>query len=289
MKPYNIKGRGRHYPHPELGKTKPLTSVTNILGCWPKQRLLVPWSAKMQKELDVEAAYELVQKYNGDFVDAEHFKKTLDEYIGKRRKHRDEFKKAGDIGGAVHKTIEWRIKTQLGIPCEDPPTLDGPALWAYQSFETLWSECEILPIESEIFCYSDMDSYAGTADFLCELTLSKALLSRVKGTVLKHFLPESEGKNVKSLIGKHVVALCDFKTGKAIYPDQRPQLAAYINALDEQDHPEIDSRTWGIIFRLPKVEDDPEFEVGLMPPEDREKYLEAFLAAKTIWKIEHGE
>jgi hypothetical protein len=48
-----------------------------------------------------------------------------------------------------------------------------------------------------------------------------------------------------------------------------------------------DEHTWGIIFRLPKVEDDPEFEVALMPPWEREKYFQAFLAAKTIWEIEH--
>jgi hypothetical protein len=143
MKPYNIKGKGRHYPHPELGKAKPLVSVTNILSCWPKP-LLVPWAAKMQKELDVEAAYELYNSHM-EFRDAAHFAKALDDHIGKRRKHKTELKKAGEIGGAVHKTIDCRIKTSMGLSCPDPPTLEGAALWAYMSFETLWLDLEVTP------------------------------------------------------------------------------------------------------------------------------------------------
>lgn len=275
MKPINVKGKGRHYRSPETRNLLP--SVTNILGCYPKQRVLVPWAANQQKELDVEAAFEVYQARK-EFRDAEHFRQVLDEHIGKRRKHKTELAKAGDIGTVVHEAIACDLKRELGLTIEDNPTLDGPALNSYISFQKWWAECEVEPIEVETFVFSDEMGIAGTTDLVAKVGLNSALFA--------HLSPIQADLRKIVKLGQTVTMDVDFKTGKGIYQDQWLQLAAYMACL--QSMAILDDDSWGMIVRLPKVADDPGFEIGLLPPWDRQRKLEAFLAVKTIWEDIHN-
>lgn len=275
MKPFNVKGKGRHYKSPTTNQNLP--SVTNILDCYPKQHALVHWSANRQKVFDVNAAYELFRS-GEQFADADHFKKTLDEYIGRQRAHVKELEKAGNLGTRIHKAIESNMKMILDVPHEHrmiPEELEGVALWAYMAFEDWWKECEIKPLEAEIFLHSDELGYAGTTDLVAEVTITEPLLKRVA--------PKYRSAELVTYLGKTVKCVVDYKTSKGIYDDMFLQLAAYVEAWDESD---ID--TWGMIVRLPKTEDDPEFEVRFLMPRHRQQKLDTFLAVKKIWEDKHN-
>lgn len=281
-KPFNVKGKGRHYKSPETGQNLP--SVTNILDCYPKQHALVHWAANRQKAMDVQAAYELQLRINSGaiaFATAESYKQHLDEYIGRQRAHIKELEKAGEIGSQIHKAIECDMKEILGVPHEPKQELEGAALWAYMAFEDWWKECEIKPIESEIFLFNDEHGYAGTTDLIAEVTINEALLKKVG--------PKFRSTKLVSSVGAQVVTVIDFKSGKGVYADHLLQLAAYIEAAKrcwDRSLSEIDA--WGMIVRLPKTEDDPEFEVRLLHPDDVPQKFETFLAVKKIWEDKHN-
>jgi hypothetical protein len=61
------------------------------------------------------------------------------------------------------------------------------------------------------------------------------------------------------------LTLVDFKTAKAIYPEYRLQVAAYIRAVNEMGHGPV---TRGAIVRLPKLQTDPAFEVQDITEDD---------------------
>jgi len=300
MKPFNVKGKGRHYKSPTTNQNLP--SVTNILDCYPKQHALVHWSANRQKMFDVNAATELYSQLAAglEFSSADAYRKRLDEYIGKQRAHITELEKAGAIGSRIHKAVEANMKAAIsdygkatGLIAESakqrpqllvkPDDLDGAALWAYMAFEDWWNQCSITPLQSEIFLYSDEYGYAGTTDLIAEVVIDEPLLKRVA--------PKYRSTKLVSCMGQEVTAVVDFKSGKGVYPDMLLQLAAYIEAWDERGEVrpgQLLSDTWGMIVRLPKTEDDPEFEIRLLHPDDRPQKLDTFLAVKKIWEDKHN-
>ena len=167
MKPFNERGKGRHYKSPTTGQNLP--SVTNILDCYPKQHALVHWAANRQKAFDVWAAYELHLRVESGaiaFANAEAYKKALDDYIGRQRAHVNELEKAGALGTKIHKAVEANMKIILGEDYEAQPDLEGAVLWAFMAFEDWWNQCSITPLQSEIFLCSDEYGYAGTTDLI---------------------------------------------------------------------------------------------------------------------------
>lgn len=287
MKPFNVRGKGRHYKSPTTGQNLP--SVTNILDCYPKQHALVHWAANRQKAFDVQAAFELYVS-GRQFEDGKAYMKALDEYIGKQRAHVKELEKAGDLGTQIHKAIESDMKEILGIDFQRHPELEGPALWAYMAFQDWWDECDIAPLASELFVHSDELGYAGTVDLAAEVVITEPLLRRVA--------PKYRTAELMSHMGQRVNCIVDMKSSKGIYDDMFLQLAAYITAFREHSRQLIGTSyidiagggpdLWGMIVRLPKTEDDPEFEVRLLMPRHRQQKLDTFLAVKKIWEDKHN-
>ena len=78
-----------------------------------------------------------------------------------------------------------------------------------------------------------------------------------------------------------VPTLLDYKTGKAIYPEQFYQLAAYRQLLNEEGH-KVDQY---IILRLGRNEEEG-FETKIMT--DLGKQLEIFLSCLKIYQLSKG-
>jgi hypothetical protein len=86
-------------------------------------------------------------------------------------------------------------------------------------------------------------------------------------------------------IAKHknwIIAVPDWKTGKAVYPEAHLQNAAYRQAIREMGHCDPDI---GLIVRLPKVYEDPEFEVVIA--DDEAPAFDTFLSVMELWKWQY--
>jgi hypothetical protein len=111
------------------------------------------------------------------------------------------------------------------------------------------------PLAIEQVVWSTTHRFAGTLDFLAEIT------------VPGHAVP--------------VPVVGDIKTGKAIYDEARLQVAAYVAALREMEH--APPFVWGAVVRLPKTESDPEPEIRLISPEEQEGLFATFLHVQALW------
>jgi hypothetical protein len=89
---------------------------------------------------------------------------------------------------------------------------------------------KLRPLAIEQVVWSTTYRFAGTLDFLAEITLPG------------HAAP--------------VYVVGDIKTGKAIYDEARLQVSAYVAALREMEH--APPGVWAAVVRLPKSEIDPE-------------------------------
>ena len=136
-------------------------------------------------------------------------------------------------------------RTQRG---EDPgpaPRLPEAAQWAVEAWKD-WAQgvaLEPLAIERVVVC--EGCGYAWTLD----------LYARVRG----------------------VPTILDWKVSKAIYPEAFLQNVAYRHAAAPAGLP----ARQGLIVRLPKIVDDPAFEVQWVP---ETVTLDDFLAALTLWR-----
>ena len=131
----------------------------------------------------------------------------------------------------MHALIEWNLRQQLGQRVGPEPRVVDDAQWAFMAFQDWATSVQLKPLLIEQIVFSTTHGYAGTMDLLAE----------VKG----------------------VPMLIDFKTGKAIYAESALQSVAYQVALAEMGHTPAQG---GLIVRLPKVQTDPAFEVGVVPP-----------------------
>jgi hypothetical protein len=77
-----------------------------------------------------------------------------------------------------------------------------------------------------------------------------------------------------------VLAVLDWKSGKALYPEAFLQNAAYVKAMQRPGEPLLH----GLLVRLPKVETDPEFEVRHIPAEQMDDLFTVFLRALDLWR-----
>lgn len=224
-------------------------SVTHILTAIAKPALIA-WSANAERAACTEAAADLYQEWTAQtpppIMPRDWYLSTLTARLGAVKAHQKELAKAGEIGTEAHKLIEWTMKSALGIDAGPKPAVSEKALWAFMAFEDWAKSVALKPVLVEQTVYSKVHGYAGTMD----------LLARVNG----------------------VLTLVDFKTGKGIYPESFLQSAAYQTALVEMGH---DQPAAGLIVRLPKVDTDPAFEVGDVPPVD--ELMPVFLATKALW------
>lgn len=224
-----------------------LPSVTHILQVIGKPAL-INWAANQERTTCLDAAADLyLDLCKTPAMSRASYLATLDGRIGKQKSHRRELEKAGEIGTQVHGLIEWNLRQQLGQTVGPEPRVVDDAQWAFMAFQDWANSVSLKPLHIEQMVFSKQHGYAGTMD----------LLALVQG----------------------VPTLIDFKTGKAIYAEAFLQNVAYQAALTEMGHTTAQA---GVIVRLPKVQTDPSFEVGVVPPVA--DLLPTFLSVIQVWK-----
>lgn len=229
-----------------------LARVTSILTAISKEKL-VPWAARVERELVIRSAGQLFAARPG--LDAPAFVDALTAGLGSPA-HQVLLFEAGDIGSAVHARIEWSLRRELGQHVETRPLLERiEALHGYRTFKAWRKTVELKPIHIEDRVYSLRHGYAGTMDLYCEMTLPS--------------------------VGR-VPVLLDWKTSKRIYGETAIQNAAYLEALVEMGHAKHPS--WGVILRIPKDTEQKECEMRVLGPETQAARFRVFLAAFEIWR-----
>jgi len=225
----------------EIGKRR-LPSVTTILSVIDKSGALMGWAVKEERKAFESAMFDVLSGPHSD--NPEEIWKSVQEAIKGKKKADKALRKAGNIGTAAHAYIEWLTRQMMGEAVGDEPEIPEESRIAVESWKDWAKEFEFKPLKTEHPVYSLRFGYAGTLDFY--------------GYV------------------KDQLTIGDWKTGKAIYPEAFLQNIAYRVASEEMG----DKSTQGIILRLPKTLDDPEFEHQWVPEMD----IQDFLACKKLWE-----
>jgi hypothetical protein len=219
-----------------------LPSVTTILEVIAKPAL-GPWYAKEERRYFEAAMLEVLTKPGAR--DPEYVLTAVAESVTGVKAAEREKQKASAIGTAVHAGIEWQLRNRLGECVGPEPRLPDAATWAVESWKDWAQSVALEPLAIERVVYCQACGYAGTMD----------LYARVGG----------------------VLTVLDWKSGKAIYPEAFLQNVAYRHAASRRGMPS----TQGLIVRLPKLVDDPAWEVMAVP---ETLGLEDFLAALRLWR-----
>lgn len=240
------KRNSRFYDIPEHGL---LPSVTTILSAISKPAL-VNWAAKVEREMVVSLSTDLYLEHTGKKLTGPQWQMKLNGRLGTTKAAQRELTKAGDIGSEVHALVEWTIRTQLMQKVGPSPAIRDAAQWAFMAWEDWKKSVNLKPIAVEQVVYSSKYGYAGTLDLLAE----------VNG----------------------VLTVIDWKTGKAIYGEAHLQNAAYRQAIREMGHGDPKQ---GIIVRLPKNIEDPEFEAVVADEEI--PAFKTFESVIELWKWQY--
>jgi hypothetical protein len=233
---------GRFYNIPEIGL---VPSVTTILSSISKPAL-VNWAASEERKMAVAASTQLYLETK-DKMTGPQWALTLVNKMGATKASQKLLTQAGDIGTEVHNLVEWTIRTQLMQKVGSSPKIRDAAQWAFMAWEDWRKSVDLKPIAVEQVVYSTKYGYAGTLDLLAE----------VNG----------------------VLTVIDWKTGKAVYSEAHLQNAAYRQAIREMGHGDPKQ---GIVVRLPKNIEDPEFEAVIA--DDETKSFNTFLNVLELWK-----
>lgn len=237
------KKSGRFYQIPEIGL---VPSVTTILSSISKPAL-VNWAAKVEREMVVAVSTDLYLERREKKLTSSQWQMMLNGRLGTLKASQRELTKAGDIGSEVHALVEWTIRTELMQKVGPSPKIRDAAQWAFMAWEDWKKSVHLKPIAVEQVVYSKKYGYAGTLDLLAE----------VNG----------------------VLTVIDWKTGKAVYAEAHLQNAAYRQAVTEMGHGEPQQ---GIVVRLPKNTEDPEFEA--VTADDEAESFATFLSVLELWK-----
>jgi hypothetical protein len=166
-----------------------------------------------------------------------------------------------EIGTHAHGYIEWTLRRERGEVVGPEPRISDKALWAFMVWQDWQAGVKLRPLAIEQVVWSTTHRYAGTLDFLAEITL-----------------PGHAGA---------VPAVVDIKTGKAIYGEARLQVSAYSAALREMEH--APPGVWGAVVRLPKVETDPAAEIQLICSEEQRELFQTFMHVKALWDWQQAQ
>jgi hypothetical protein len=234
---------GRFYNIPELGLLPSVTTILTSIG----KPALINWAAKVEREMVVEVSTELYLEPREKKLTSTQWQMQLTNRLGTTKASQKELTRAGDIGTEVHNLVEWTIRGQLMQKVGPSPKIRDAAQWAFMAWEDWQRSVKLKPIAVEQVVYSTKYGYAGTLDLLAE----------VNG----------------------VLTVIDWKTGKAVYSEAHLQNAAYRQAIREMGHGDPKQ---GIVVRLPKNIEDPEFEAVVA--DDEVKSFETFLHVQELWK-----
>jgi len=219
-----------------------LPSVTTVLEIIAKPAL-GPWYAKEERRHFETAMLDVLSRAGAR--DPEYVLAAVAEAVTGVKAADREKQKARTIGTALHAGIEWQLRTRLGEDAGEEPRLPDAAAWALESWKDWAAEVRLEPIAIERTVACLRCGYAGTLD----------LYARVSG----------------------VLTVLDWKSGKAIYPEAFLQNVAYRHAAARAGL----SADQGLIVRLPKLRDDPAWDVIPVP---EELTIEGFQAALALWR-----
>ncbi len=217
-------------------------SVTTILDIVAKPGL-GPWYAKEERRYFEAAMLEVLSQPGAR--DPEYVLSAVATAVSGVKAADRAKQEAATIGTAVHAGIEWALRTQLGEDAGPEPRLPDAAAWGVESWRDWAKSVALEPLAIERTVYCEACGYAGTLD----------LYARVGG----------------------VLTVLDWKSGKAIYPEAFLQNVAYRHAAARRGLPSDQ----GLIVRVPKLLDDPAWEV--MPVPDT-LAVEDFMAALRLWR-----
>ncbi len=217
-------------------------SVTTVLDIIAKPAL-GPWYAKEERRCFEAAMLEVLTKPGAR--DPEYVLAAVAEAVSGVKAADRAKQQAASIGTAVHAGIEWELRTSLGEDAGPAARLPDAAAWAVESWKDWAQSVELEPLAIERAIYCDACGYAGTLD----------LYARVGG----------------------VLSVLDWKSGKAIYPEAFLQNVAYRHAARRLALPSEQ----GLIVRLPKLVEDPAWEVMLVP---ETVTVADFKAALSLWR-----
>jgi len=217
-------------------------SVTTVLNIIAKPAL-GPWYAREERRYFEAAMLEVLAKPGAR--DPEYVLTAVAAAVTGVKAADRVKQQAATIGTAVHAGIEWHLRARLGEDAGPEPTLPDEALWAVESWKDWAQSVQLEPLAIERAIYCDACGYAGTLD----------LYARVEG----------------------VLSVLDWKSGKAIYPEAFLQNVAYRHAARRLGLPSEQ----GLIVRLPKLVEDPAWEVMLVP---ETVTVANFRAALSLWR-----
>lgn len=222
-------------------------SVTNIIESVLAKPALKFWAANVEREMVVQAAAELYQDAPASpKMSRMVYVNTLKQRLGKLRAHQKKSQTALDIGGACHELVEWNVRRELGQEPGPEPRVPGEAAVAFAEYERWRQGVAFKPLRVEQKVWNAGAGYAGTLDILGEI----------------------DGE----------LAIVDFKTSKAVYPEFALQIAAYGEAVNAMGHGPVNR---GFIVRLPKRVNDG-FEIMEVP--DFAVPYSVFLNLITVYK-----
>ena len=219
-----------------------LPSVTTILDVIAKPAL-APWYAKQERRYFETAMLEVLTKPGAR--DPEFVLSAVAEAVTGVKAADREKQRAATIGTAIHAGIEWQLRTRLGEDAGPEPVLPDPAAWAVESWKDWAKSIALEPLAIERTVYCEACGYAGTLD----------LYARVEGAL----------------------TVLDWKSGRAIYPEAFLQNVAYRHAAARQRLPS----SQGLIVRVPKLVNDPSWEVMAVP---ETLVIDDFMAAARLWR-----
>lgn len=221
-----------------------MPSVTTILKVLDKPALLM-WASKMQQEADIEAAEAWLRSEQRGTLAA-----ALKPVSQAWRKKRD---KAADAGTQAHALIEHHSRLMLGQPSIEPAAdLDARTMFSHWK---AWADrVGYRPIIAENRVYHAGHGYAGTVDVVARFD---ALLG----------------------VDPEAVAVCDWKSAKAVYPEMRLQNIAYREAIASYLE---GCPTVGVIVQLPK--DKPGPVKPYVVEDDPAETMQAFLGALAAYR-----
>ena len=217
-------------------------SVTTVLDVIAKPAL-GPWYAKEERRHFETAMLEVLSQQGAR--DPEYVLAAVVAAVSGVKAADREKQTALTIGTAVHAGIEWEVRRALGEDAGPSPVLPDPAVWAIESWKDWARSVALEPLAIERTIYCERCGYAGTLD----------LYARVRG----------------------VLTVLDWKSGKAIYPEALLQNVAYRHAAARRGLPAAQ----GLIVRLPKLVNDPAWEVMAVP---ETLAIEDFQAALALWR-----
>jgi len=216
--------------------------VTTILDVIAKPAL-APWYAKQERRYFETAMLEVLSRPGAR--DPEYVLAAVVDAVGGVKAADREKQRAATIGTAIHAGIEWQLRTGLGEDAGPEPVLPDAAVWAVESWKDWAKSIALEPLAIERTVYCEACGYAGTLD----------LYARIEGAL----------------------TILDWKSGRAIYPEAFLQNVAYRHAAMRQGMPSAQ----GLIVRLPKLVEDPAWEVMMVPDTVP---LADFLAALRLWR-----